>query len=78
MLTVIKFIKFLTVGLSGVIIDFSITYICKEKLAINKYVSNSLGFSIAAISNFLLNRYFTYSTINFLVIIDEELEIAIK
>ena len=59
---IIKFIKFLTVGLSGMIIDFSITYICKEKLVINKYVSNSLGFSIAAISNFFLNRYFTYKS----------------
>jgi putative flippase GtrA len=28
----------------------------------NKYVSNSLGFSIAASSNFLLNRYFTYQS----------------
>mgnify|MGYP001226427925 FL=1 len=62
MLIVIKFIKFLTVGLSGMIIDFSITYICKEKLVINKYISNSLGFSIAAISNFFLNRYFTYQS----------------
>ena len=62
MLTVIKFIKFLTVGLSGMIIDFSITYICKEKLAVNKYISNSLGFSIAAISNFFLNKYFTYQS----------------
>ena len=62
MLTVIKFIKFLTVGLSGMIIDFGITYICKEKLAVNKYISNSLGFSIAAISNFFLNKYFTYQS----------------
>ena len=62
MLTIIKFIKFLTVGLSGMIIDFSITYICKEKLIINKYISNSLGFSIASISNFCLNRYFTYQS----------------
>jgi len=59
---IIKFIKFLTVGLSGMIIDFGITYICKEKLAVNKYISNSLGFSIAAISNFFLNRYFTYQS----------------
>ena len=59
---IIKFIKFLTVGLSGMIIDFGITYICKEKLAVNKYISNSLGFSIAAISNFFLNKYFTYQS----------------
>jgi len=62
MLTIIKFIKFLTVGISGMMIDFSITYICKEKLVINKYISNSLGFSTAAISNFFLNRYFTYKS----------------
>ena len=64
MLIIIKFIKFLTVGLSGMIIDFSITYICKEKLTINKYLANSLGFSIAAISNFLLNKHFTYQSNN--------------
>ena len=64
MLIIIKFIKFLTVGLSGMIIDFSITYICKEKLTINKYLANSLGFSIAAISNFLLNKNFTYQSNN--------------
>ena len=62
MLMIIKFIKFLAVGLSGMIIDFSITYICKEKLVVNKYISNSLGFSIAAISNFFLNRHFTYQS----------------
>ena len=59
---ILKFIKFLTVGLSGMIIDFGITYICKEKLVVNKYISNSLGFSIAAISNFFLNKYFTYKS----------------
>jgi putative flippase GtrA len=59
---IIKVIKFLTVELSGMIIDFGITYICKEKVAINKYISNSLGFSIAAVSNFFLNRYFTYQS----------------
>ena len=62
MITIIKFIKFLAVGLSGMIIDFSITFICKEKLKLNKYVSNSLGFSIAAVSNFLLNRNYTFKS----------------
>ena len=62
--TIIKFIKFLAVGLSGMIIDFSITFICKEKLKFNKYIANSLGFSIAAISNFLLNRHYTFNSNN--------------
>ena len=61
---IIKFIKFLAVGLSGMIIDFSITFICKEKLKLNKYIANSLGFSVAAISNFLLNRHYTFNSNN--------------
>ena len=62
--TIIKFIRFLAVGLSGMIIDFSITFICKEKLKLNKYIANSLGFSVAAISNFLLNRHYTFNSNN--------------
>jgi putative flippase GtrA len=64
MITIIKFIKFLAVGLSGMILDFSITYICKERLMFNKYLSNSLGFGVAAVSNFCLNRHFTYQSNN--------------
>ena len=63
-LTIIKFIKFLLVGLSGMIIDFSATYICKEKLRLNKYIANSLGFSLAAVSNFILNRHYTFNSNN--------------
>jgi len=42
-----KFFKFLLVGLPGMIIDFTITFICKEKVKLNKYAANSLGFLIA-------------------------------
>ena len=62
--TIIKFITFLVVGLSGMIIDFSVTFICKEKLKLNIYIANSLGFSIAAVSNFLLNRHYTFNSNN--------------
>ena len=61
---IIKLIKFITVGFSGLIIDFSITYICKEKVLINKYLSNSLGFTIAATSNYFLNRIWTFKSEN--------------
>jgi putative flippase GtrA len=60
MMTVLKIIKFGIVGLSGMVIDFLITWLCKEKLAINKYISNSLGFSIAVVNNFYLNYYWTF------------------
>ncbi len=56
----IKFLKFGIVGFSGLCIDFFITWLCKEKLKINKYLSNSLGFLIAASNNYLLNKYFTF------------------
>ena len=57
-----KFLKFCAVGFSGLIIDFIITWISKEKLKINKYVSNSLGFIIAVSSNYYLNRIWTFDS----------------
>lgn len=57
-----KFLKFGVVGFSGIIVDFGITYLLKEKLRIHKYIANSAGFVTATISNYLLNRYWTFHT----------------
>ena len=57
-----RIFKFGLVGLSGMAIDFSVTWLCKEKLGFNKYLSNSLGFCFAVTSNFLLNRYWTFES----------------
>lgn len=57
-----KFLKFGIVGMSGMLIDFSTTWICKEKLQINKYIANSAGFTLAVFSNYLLNRYWTFQS----------------
>ncbi len=59
-----KFVKFGIVGFSGVIVDFGFTYICKEWLKIQKYVSNAIGFIIAASSNYYLNRVWTFHSNN--------------
>jgi putative flippase GtrA len=48
------------VGASGVLVDFAITYLAKEKLGIQKYVANALGFCCAATTNFFLNRNWTF------------------
>lgn len=56
----IKFIKFGLVGFTGLVIDFSITWFCKEQLRLNKYIANSFGFSFAVVNNYILNRYFTF------------------
>ncbi len=57
-----KFLRFGAVGLSGVGVDFGITYISKEKLLINRYISNSIGFVAAATSNYILNRIWTFES----------------
>jgi putative flippase GtrA len=60
----LKFIKFGFVGASGMVIDFSITYFFKEIVKIEKYVANAIGFTIAAISNYFLNRIWTFESLN--------------
>jgi putative flippase GtrA len=60
----IKFIKFGIVGFSGLIVDFGLTWIAKEKLNIQKYISNAIGFSVAATSNYFLNRIWTFQSMN--------------
>ncbi len=57
-----KFFKFGLVGFSGIFIDFGVTYFCKEKLGVQKYIANSFGFILATVSNYLLNRYWTFSS----------------
>jgi len=59
-----KFLKFGLVGLSGMLIDFGLTWLLKEKLKINKYLANSCGFVAAASSNYYWNRVWTFSSHN--------------
>ena len=60
----IKAVKFGLVGALGLVSDFSITYVCKEKLRWNKFVSNSLGFSFAVVQNYFLNRSWTFNSVD--------------
>ena len=63
-LFILKFLKFGVVGFSGVFVDFGVTYLFKEVIKINKYVSNALGFICAATSNYILNRIWTFESAN--------------
>ena len=60
----LKFLKFGVVGFSGVFVDFGVTYLFKEIIKINKYVSNAIGFICAATSNYILNRIWTFQSEN--------------
>jgi putative flippase GtrA len=59
-----KLIKFCCVGFSGMIVDFGSTSLLKEKLKINKYIANSVGFIQAATSNYYINRFWTFHSQN--------------
>jgi putative flippase GtrA len=59
-----KFIKFILVGFSGLVVDFSITFLLKEKFKIHRYIANSAGFISAASSNYLFNRLWTFESKN--------------
>ena len=63
-LFILKFLKFGVVGFSGVFIDFGITWLFKEKVKLNKYLSNTIGFICAATSNYFLNRIWTFQSEN--------------
>lgn len=60
----LKFIKFGVVGGSGVFIDFFFTWLAKEQLKIQKYIANAIGFTIAASTNWFLNRIWTFESNN--------------
>ena len=58
----LKFMKFGAVGISGLFVDFGVTFLCKEIIKIQKYISNAIGFTMAASTNYLLNRIWTFQS----------------
>jgi putative flippase GtrA len=77
-LFIYKFIKFGLVGFSGLIIDFGATYLLKEKFKANRYLANSIGFCLAASSNFMLNRIWTFQSTDPKIVQQYALFIAIS
>lgn len=61
---IIKLMKFMLIGIGGTAIDFGITYLLKEKVKINKYLANSIGYIIAATSNYIFNRIWAFDSTN--------------
>ncbi len=61
---ILKFLKFIIVGFTGMVVDFSLTILLKEKLKIHRYIANSTGFILAASSNYLFNRLWTFESNN--------------
>ncbi|MFA8449246.1 MAG: GtrA family protein [Bacteroidales bacterium] len=61
---ILKFLKFGVVGFTGLLVDFGVTFFCKEILKLQKYLANAIGFTIAATTNYFLNRIWTFQSHN--------------
>lgn len=55
-----RFFKFLIVGTIGFVVDFGTLTLLKETTGLATVVANTISFTLAVISNFTLNRYWTY------------------
>lgn len=60
----LRFLRFCIVGASGTVIDFGLTWLCKEILKIPKFIANSIGFVVSATNNYILNRIWTWNSTN--------------
>lgn len=58
----IKFSKFFVVGGLSFFLDFGSTWFSKEKMKLNKYVSNTIGFFCGTSFNFFLNRLWSFES----------------
>ena len=59
-----KVLRFSVTGVVGAAVDFGFTYLFKEVLKVNKFMSNAIGFPLAATLCFFLNKYWTYESQN--------------
>ena len=57
----LSLVKFGFTGMSGLVIDFSVTWLLKDELHLNKFLANAAGFTAAVISNYVINRLWTFS-----------------
>ncbi len=57
----LQVIQFGAVGCTGMVVDFGVTWLCREELHWNPYAANTAGFVLAVVNNYLLNRYWTFN-----------------
>lgn len=55
-----KLVRFAVTGAIGFILDFGCTFLLKEKLEVHPYMANSLGFTLAVVHNYFINKYWTF------------------
>ncbi len=55
-----RFAKFLVVGTTGFVVDFGVFNLLLRALQFPPVLAQAISFTLAAINNFLWNRYWTY------------------
>ena len=55
-----RVLRFITVGMIGAVVDFSVMNLLSHSFKISLVVAGSISFVCAVISNFIWNRYWTY------------------
>jgi putative flippase GtrA len=55
-----RFAKFLVVGTTGFVVDFGVFNLLLKALNFPPVLAQAISFTLAAINNFLWNRYWTY------------------
>jgi putative flippase GtrA len=57
-----RLLRFGVVGCSGIIIDFFITWLLKEKIKLNRFIASAAGFVVTVFSNYIFNRFWTFNS----------------
>ena len=57
-----RFLKFVVVGATGVVVNFGVLYLLTEKVHIWYLASATVAVAIAASSNYLQNHYWTFAS----------------
>jgi putative flippase GtrA len=55
-----RFTKFLAVGVTGFVVDFGVFNLLLKALNFPPVLAQAISFSLAAVNNFMWNRYWTY------------------
>ena len=56
----VRFLKFATVGVSGMVVDLTVLNVMHKVFGLPLLVANAISFTTAVISNFTWNRFWTF------------------
>ena len=58
-----RFVRFMVVGVTGTVLDFSILTLLKALLGFPTLIANTISYSAGILNNFILNRQWTFSDV---------------